>query len=133
MTDERFYDHGSQRKLRLSFGHRAKNDNNILYTSYRFLEVMDLSALPQEDVDYLTTKGCMKLPPRPLLDEFITAYFQYVHPLLPLLDEEEFFASYSDEADKECANPISLFVFQAILFAGGVVRLFYLGFYVLKN
>ena|SRR6187402_941616 len=106
-------------------GHNiTRMDRNVLFSSYQFLESVDLSAVPQEDVDYLITKGCMHVPRRPLLDEFISAYFQYVHPFLPLIDEAEFWTLYSPEdGDKECANHISLFVFQAMLFASSAVGL----------
>ncbi|KAL2408149.1 hypothetical protein ABEF95_008294 [Exophiala dermatitidis] len=72
--------------------------------------------LDQEELQFLETLGCYRVPARASLDEFIKAYFLYIHPLQPLLDEAEFWRAYS--APSLCSTkPISIFVFQAMLFA----------------
>lgn len=133
ITEERYYNFGSQKNRQHSFINAIQRDNNVPYTTYGFLEVMDLSKLPREDVDYLRIKGCLQLPPKYLLDDFITAYFQYVHPLLPLLDEDEFWTTYTNEGEQGCAHLIPLFVFQAMLFASSVVRIYNLYSYVSRS
>ena len=48
-------------------------------------------------------------------DELLRAYICYVHPLLPLLDLEDFLKAI-DGGDG--SNTISLILFQAVMFAG---------------
>ncbi|KAF5594072.1 cutinase transcription factor 1 beta [Fusarium pseudoanthophilum] len=90
--------------------------SHITYSYYPFLTV-DMSGLEPDDVYYLESRNCLSVPTPDALDDFIREYFLHVHPGLPLLDEAQFWAVYS--GDKEpCGGPtISLFLFQAILFA----------------
>nr|RBQ86836.1 hypothetical protein FVER53263_12998 [Fusarium verticillioides] len=76
-----------------------------------------MSGLEPDDVYYLESRNCLSVPTPDALDHFIREYFLHVHPGLPLLDEAQFWAVYS--GDKEpCGRPtISLFLFQAMLFA----------------
>ncbi|KAF5261711.1 hypothetical protein FOXYS1_7585 [Fusarium oxysporum] len=76
-----------------------------------------MSGLEPDDVHYLESRNCLSVPTPDALDDFIREYFLHVHPGLPLLDEAQFWAVYS--GDKEpCGEPtISLFLFQAMLFA----------------
>ncbi|KAL7755008.1 hypothetical protein ACKLNR_014765 [Fusarium oxysporum f. sp. zingiberi] len=76
-----------------------------------------MSGLEPDDVHYLESRSCLSVPTPDALDDFIREYFLHVHPGLPLLDEAQFWAVYS--GDKEpCGEPtISLFLFQAMLFA----------------
>ncbi|KAF5632077.1 n-terminal binuclear Zn cluster-containing protein [Fusarium sp. NRRL 52700] len=77
-----------------------------------FIRNPDLSNLPPDDVSFLQRQGCLNVPPRPLLDEFIREYFLHVHPMLPLMDESVFWEQYEQET-----NELSLFLIQAMLFA----------------
>lgn len=63
--------------------------------------------------------GCFDLPPMPILNEFVRMYFLHVHPIVPLIEEGDFWDSFS------CANgeKISLLVFQAMIFAACAVSL----------
>ncbi|KAG9495512.1 hypothetical protein J7337_013761 [Fusarium musae] len=76
-----------------------------------------MSGLEPDDVYYLESRNCLSVPTPDALDHFTREYFLHVHPGLPLLDEAQFWAVYS--GDKEpCGGPtISLFLFQAMLFA----------------
>ncbi|KAF5591668.1 fungal specific transcription factor domain-containing protein [Fusarium pseudocircinatum] len=40
-----------------------------------FINDPDLSQLPPDDVGFLRQQGCLSVPPRPILDEFIREYF----------------------------------------------------------
>ncbi|EXL41975.1 hypothetical protein FOCG_15333 [Fusarium oxysporum f. sp. radicis-lycopersici 26381] len=90
--------------------------SHITYSYYPFL-TLDMSGLEPDDVHYLESRNCLSVPTPDALDDFIREYFLHVHPGLPLLDEAQFWAVYS--GDKEpCGEPtISLFLFQAMLFA----------------
>lgn len=72
----------------------------------------DLSKLPPDDVSFLRQQGCLNVPPRPILDEFIREYFLHVHPMLPLMDECVFWEQYGQKKNK-----LSLFLIQAMMFA----------------
>ncbi|EHY57967.1 hypothetical protein ABEF92_002349 [Exophiala dermatitidis] len=88
----------------------------VLYSYYPFLSADTIYQLDQEELQFLETLGCYRVPARASLDEFIKAYFLYIHPLQPLLDEAEFWRAYSTPSS--CSTkPISIFVFQAMLFA----------------
>ncbi|EXA34695.1 hypothetical protein FOVG_14112 [Fusarium oxysporum f. sp. pisi HDV247] len=90
--------------------------SHITYSYYPFL-IFDMSGLEPDDIRYLESRSCLSVPTPDALDDFIREYFLHVHPGLPLLDEAQFWAVYS--GDKEpCGEPtISLFLFQAMLFA----------------
>ncbi|KAF5668328.1 fungal specific transcription factor factor domain-containing protein [Fusarium denticulatum] len=77
-----------------------------------FINDPDLSKLPPDDVSFLRQQGCLSVPPRPILDEFIREYFLHVHPMLPLMDESVFGEQYRQQTNK-----VSLFLIQAMLFA----------------
>ncbi|SCO39811.1 uncharacterized protein FFMR_05574 [Fusarium fujikuroi] len=77
-----------------------------------FISKPDLSGLPADDVGLLRQHGCLNVPPRHILDEFIREYFLHVHPMLPLMDESVFWEQYGQKTNK-----LSLFLIQAMLFA----------------
>lgn len=57
------------------------------------------------------------LPPKSLADELVEAYFTYVNPGCPLVDEELFMEQYRSNP----AQPLSLLVLQAIFLVGAHV------------
>lgn len=65
------------------------------------------------------------MPEKRLLTEFIRQYFLQIHPSMPVLDEAEVWDIYEQRDGETDAGRISLFVFQAVLFAscpvGGIV------------
>ncbi|KAH7166467.1 fungal-specific transcription factor domain-containing protein [Dactylonectria macrodidyma] len=86
-------------------------------SEYPFIQLPDLSRMPAEDVDCLSLQGCLQLPPRLILDEFVRHYFLYVHPIVPLLDEGHFWDIYCDRlGDGPEVERIPIVVFQAMLF-----------------
>lgn len=72
-----------------------------------------VSQLPLIDLQYLESLSCFQIPVRHLLDEIVRAYFLYVHPHLPILNEADFWSMYSGEATGELK--MSLFVFHAMI------------------
>ncbi|OHE99847.1 fungal specific transcription factor domain-containing protein [Colletotrichum orchidophilum] len=91
---------------------------DVTYSFYPFLALGNLHGIPPQDVNYLELQGCLRVPTRTILDELVQQYFLHVHPLLPMVNEGDFWDVY-------CVNPagyvpsdkISLLVFQAMLFA----------------
>lgn len=91
----------------------------VLYCHYTYLTVGNLSRMPPQHVSFLDTQGCLRVPTRPTLDDFVEKYFRYTHTLLPLLNEGEFWDMYysRNSSTPASGNTMSLLVFQALLFA----------------
>lgn len=69
------------------------------------------------DIDYLSSKGALTLPPAKLQEELINCYILYVHPFLPVVDLVELLrALYYPSAPQR--SKISILLYQAIMFAG---------------
>jgi hypothetical protein len=101
---------------------RAHRSSNVIFSFYRFLELKDLPELPAEDVKYLEMKGSLHVPTGAILGEFVRQYFLHVHPCLPVINEADFWNLYKNRVDhsgRPCT--ISLFTFQAMLFASAAV------------
>jgi hypothetical protein len=104
--------------------------SDVFYSFHQFLKLPGLSEIPQEDIQYLNLKGCFRVPSGGTVDEFVRKYFLYVHPCLPIINEAEFWRMYyhQEPAGVE-EGGLSLFTFQAMLFAASAVYsliLFYL-------
>lgn len=94
---------------------RTFHANSVVYTYYSFLTLDNLfNCLPQ-DVDFLEAEGCFHLPTRRIMDQILRQYFLHVHPLLPLLNEGDFWEMYYNRGSENTPK-ISLLVFQAIMF-----------------
>ena len=103
---------------------RSTVDNHVIYSYYPFLKLDILSHMSSQDVNFLEIQGCFRVPTRPALDEFIREYFLHIHPTLPMIDEGDFWDMYTNRGISPIERPcISLFVFQAMLFASSSVRL----------
>ncbi|KIW65961.1 hypothetical protein PV04_08174 [Phialophora macrospora] len=71
--------------------------------------------LPSEDMDFLALKGAFTVPEAEVRAAILRGYIFSVHPFMPLLDLKPFVeAVLSERGD----NPISLLLFQAVMFAG---------------
>jgi hypothetical protein len=104
--------------------HFSGLQSRTTYTSpseYGFLDSIQLLSLPAENAKLLESKECFNLPPPAALDQFIRLYFERVHPLVPVLDEAHFWSIYRNHEPTD--SKISLFVFQALLFASSAVSL----------
>jgi hypothetical protein len=93
----------------------------ILFPFYHFIKHPSSREVDSEVARLLEQRGCLHVPTKPILEEFVNNYFLYFHPLVPLLDEQRFWASYSEQADSN--GYVSLFVLQAMLFVSSPVRL----------
>ncbi len=74
------------------------------------------SGILNDDLEFLSRKGALTLPPAELRLEIVRAYMASVHPFMPLLDSEAFVRSVVGDGGAE--RQISLLLFQAVMFAG---------------
>ena len=101
------------------------NNAYMLFSFYPFLKADGLWHLSPEDASFLEQRRCLHVPARPILDEFIREYFLHVHPILPVLNERDFWSMYSGpDPHAPGRTRMSLFVFQAMLFISCPVSFF---------
>lgn len=74
------------------------------------------SRMATEDVGHLWEKGALTIPDTPLRNALLTAYIEFVHPYMPLIELHEFLRIV-DEGTVE-GGRISLLLFQAVMFTG---------------
>lgn len=91
------------------------------FSASNFLELDSITKLPPEDVTFLEMKGCLHIPEKSSLDKFVRQYFLHIHPLLPVVNEAEFWAMFNHGFSNGALGTMSLFVFQAMLSASCVV------------
>ncbi|KAE8366773.1 fungal-specific transcription factor domain-containing protein [Aspergillus caelatus] len=75
-----------------------------------------LADLDNLELDILHQRGAFLLPPKPLCDELVDAYFKWVAPVVPIVNRSRFMRHYRDPK-----NPPSLLLLQSILLAGSRV------------
>ncbi|KAI9372740.1 fungal-specific transcription factor domain-containing protein [Aspergillus egyptiacus] len=75
-----------------------------------------ITDLDNLELDILHQRGAFLLPPKPLCDELVDAYFKWVAPVVPIVNRSRFMRQYRDPK-----NPPSLLLLQAILLAGSRV------------
>lgn len=75
-----------------------------------------VNELDNVEVDILHQRGAFLLPPRALCDELVDAFFQWIAPVVPVINRSKFMRRYRDSK-----NPPSLLLLQAILLAGSRV------------
>ncbi|WPG99281.1 Hypothetical protein R9X50_00209400 [Acrodontium crateriforme] len=75
-----------------------------------------VNELDNVEIDVLHQRGAFLLPPRALCDELVDAYFQWIAPVVPVINRSKFMRRYRDPK-----NPPSLLLLQAILLAGSRV------------
>jgi hypothetical protein len=93
-------------------------NSDIVYSYYPFLSISNLPNVLSQDVNYLESQGCFRVPTKAILDEFIQQYFLHVHPLLPIFHEGDFWDIYCQQANSTITGQrISLLVFQAMIFS----------------
>lgn len=68
------------------------------------------------ELQILQTRGALSLPPQGLCDELIQAYFEWIAPIVPIINRVSFMKRYHDPE-----NPPPLLLMQAILLAGSRV------------
>jgi hypothetical protein len=72
-----------------------------------------LAKLGKEVVDLLRQRGALSIPHRTFCDDLIESYFQYVAPILPIINRSRFMRQYRDPN-----NPPSLLLLETIFLAG---------------
>ena len=70
----------------------------------------------QVEIDILQQRGAFLLPPKSLCDELVDSYFQWVAPVVPVINKSRFMRRYRDTK-----NPPSVLLLQAIFLAGSRV------------
>lgn len=75
-----------------------------------------LTDLDNLEIEILDKRGAFLLPPRPLCDELVNAFFRWVAPVVPVINRGRFMQRYRDNK-----NPPSLLLLQAMLLAGSRV------------
>ncbi|KAH7037191.1 fungal-specific transcription factor domain-containing protein [Microdochium trichocladiopsis] len=68
------------------------------------------------EMDILDQRGAFRLPPKPIRDELVAAFFKWVHPLVPAINKTQFMRDYEDPS-----KSTSLFLLQTIMLAGSRV------------
>ncbi|KAJ5934090.1 hypothetical protein N7466_003637 [Penicillium verhagenii] len=81
--------------------------------SQGFLCTDNLRCLPSEDINFLWIKGSLSIPDFVLTRDFVHQYFKKMHPMLPVLNEAQFWSALGGNP----VEKISIFVFQALMFA----------------
>lgn len=90
--------------------------SDVTYSCYSFLDANNLSRILPQDASYLEMQGCLRVPIKSILDDFIKEYFLHVHPIMPLLREGDFWEMYGSQADgTPLTKKLSLLVLQAML------------------
>lgn len=90
--------------------------------NHKFLETDAYKRLSASEFESLVEGCCFQVPERSTLNSFVREYFLYVHPMLPILNEREFWVAFYDIRDNSTpVRRISLFLFQAMLAASSIV------------
>ena len=100
----------------------SKHDHQpeITFAYYPFLCINSLHSLHTDDVNYLEGQGCFKVPESTFLDDLVRAYFRYAHPILPVVNEAEFWSTYESGGK---ASRIPVILLSAMLFVACKVSL----------
>jgi len=97
-------------------------EGHLVFSYFKFLQLNQLCSLSPDDATALEKGGCLHIPTTTTLDHLIKAYFLYVHPNLPIVDEGHFWSIYTNQEEtRSKPSRISLFLFQAMLFAASNV------------
>lgn len=99
-----------------------RSELKALYSSMPFLKALSIR---DRDFNHLNSQGCLRVPAKPILDEFVRHYFLYVHPMLPLLNEADFWRAYNpaqtETRSSSSGSPVSLLLLQSMMFASCTV------------
>jgi hypothetical protein len=74
--------------------------------------------LSQIEAANLAIEGCFLLPSEDLLHKLLESYFKHVHPMLPLLNEKNFWFAYAMKVhyEPQGRKEVSLLLLQAMIF-----------------
>lgn len=94
------------------------NPANLSYPFHLPLFIKPLPAgLTAQDIHYLHAKGALDILQLNLRRSLVRSYVRYVHPFMPVLDLRDLIQCAS-ETFSTGPSPISILVFQAVMFAG---------------
>ncbi|KAI1855664.1 hypothetical protein JX265_006067 [Neoarthrinium moseri] len=96
---------------------RVAVNADITYSYYPFLSVNNLHNIMPQDVNYLESQGCFRVPTREILDEFVQQYFLHIHPMLPMLNEGDFWDIYGHCGHGGSGDKMPLLVFYSMIFS----------------
>lgn len=96
----------------------AARKNYVSFFSYNFIQMEEYAKLDQHDIAFLESKGCLMVPSRPFLEEFIGQYFLHIQPSTPIMDESVFWHLFRRIHDVTSTPKLPLLLLQAIVFAG---------------
>ncbi|KAK5988240.1 Cutinase transcription factor 1 beta-like protein [Cladobotryum mycophilum] len=86
---------------------------HISYETLPFIKHPTLGHVESLDLRFMQLNGCFDLPPMSILNELIKIYFLHVHPIVPLLNEGDFWDSYHGLIPDQ----VPLLVLQSMIFA----------------
>ena len=92
---------------------RERRPVDIPFQVYPGIKTDFLSQLSQDDIWYLDSRSCLRLPVRIWWNDLLQVYYRHINPLIPLFDKVN---SWESSAGDSPAT-LSLFVAQAMLFA----------------
>jgi hypothetical protein len=95
---------------------RTQARSEITFAYYPFLCINNLSALETDDVNYLESQGCFRVPESNCLDDLVRAFFRYAHPILPVVNEAEFWSIYDPLTSGCRASRVPVILLSAMLF-----------------
>jgi hypothetical protein len=96
----------------------AEKDNRIHYSSQGSITITNLERLLPQDVEFLTSHGCLHVPTSRILDEFLEQYSHRIHLLMPVVDEMELWRSCkTDVALSYRTGKLSMLVLKALMAA----------------
>ncbi|ORY68662.1 fungal-specific transcription factor domain-containing protein [Pseudomassariella vexata] len=95
---------------------RLAANADVTYSYYPFLIINNLPNMMTQDINYLESQGCLRVPTRDILDIFMKQYFLHHHPLMPILNEGDFWDMYGQQGMRGSGERMSLLVFQSMLF-----------------
>ena len=70
--------------------------------------------MDSEDWRYLAKRGCFRFPPSELEKVVLSRYAEFLHPLVPILDLDDFIGIVCGKTQKQ----ISLLLYHAVICAG---------------
>lgn len=88
---------------------------DVYYDRVMNLSSTDAFGIPHDDEDFLRSQGCFQLPPTQVFREMMLLYFRMVHPHLPIVIENEFWALWSSGSFSLGSS--SLLVVRAMVYA----------------